>query len=109
MVGAKFGSAAISSSMLMSPALPRPPPLRGSGARRVHRTTLSALGDPEATPNVKGLLAPAIMLLLFSLKLQVHDGVGIFARSQCISIQFRYMLCCPPRLSGHATARCPTF
>jgi hypothetical protein len=25
------------------------------------------LGDPEATPNVKGLLASALMLLLFSL------------------------------------------
>jgi hypothetical protein len=44
-----------------------PPPLRGSGARRVHRTTLSSLGDPEATPNVKGLLAWALMVLLFSL------------------------------------------
>jgi hypothetical protein len=40
--------------------------LRGSGARRVHNTTLSSFGFPEATPNVKGLLALVLMQLLLT-------------------------------------------
>src|SRR4051812_18913482 len=76
----KEKSVAISRLILMSPAEPMPPPLRGSGARRVHRTTPSSSGYPEATPNVKGLLASALMLLLFSLlpiralSINVHIG-----------------------------------
>ncbi len=31
-----------------------PPSFRGSGARRVHRTTPSGDGSPDATPSVKG-------------------------------------------------------
>ena len=31
-----------------------PPPLSGSGASLVHRTTLEASGSPEATPRVNG-------------------------------------------------------
>ncbi len=31
-----------------------PPPCSGSGARRVHRTTLSGSGSPEVTPRVNG-------------------------------------------------------
>jgi hypothetical protein len=31
-----------------------PPPLRGSGASRVHNTTLAGSGSPEATPTVNG-------------------------------------------------------
>jgi hypothetical protein len=31
-----------------------PPPLSGSGANLVHRTTLEASGSPEATPRLKG-------------------------------------------------------
>lgn len=31
-----------------------PPPVAGSGARRVQRITLSANGSPEATPSVNG-------------------------------------------------------
>jgi hypothetical protein len=60
----KEKSVAISRLILMSPTEPMPPPLRGSGARRVQRTTLSFLGDPEATPNANRLPALALMLLL---------------------------------------------
>jgi hypothetical protein len=31
-----------------------PPPLSGSGASRVHSTTLTGSGSPEATPTVNG-------------------------------------------------------
>jgi hypothetical protein len=46
--------------------VPIPPPESGFGARRVHNTTLSSFGFPEATPNVKGLLALVLMQLLLT-------------------------------------------
>src|SRR3712207_2609587 len=60
----KEESVAISSGISMFPALPIPPPERGLGARRVHNTTLSSFGYPEATPSVKGLRGLVLMQLL---------------------------------------------
>src|SRR5262245_16199347 len=36
-----------------------PPPFNGSTAKRVHSTTLSYVGSPEATPSGKGMAAGA--------------------------------------------------
>jgi hypothetical protein len=59
-----------------SPAVPIPPPLRGSGAKRVHNTTLSYSGYPDATPKVKGLLAFALMTLLGTLSTTANNLKG---------------------------------
>src|SRR5215210_4444116 len=69
MVFVKEEFVAISREILTSPAAPIPPPLRGSGARRVHNTMLSSLGYPEATPNVKGFLTLVLMPLLLRIPL----------------------------------------
>src|SRR5215212_10966775 len=55
MMFVKLASVATSQSTTTSCCASIPPPFRGSGASRVHRTTPSGNGSPEATPSVKGL------------------------------------------------------